>query len=65
MPLSEALGELGVEAGAEAETIRRAYLRLIKTRNPERDPAGFQRARQAYELARAAAGSGASLFSVD
>jgi hypothetical protein len=53
--LSEALGELGVEAGAEAETIRRAYLRLIKTRKPETDPAGFQRARQAYELARAAA----------
>ncbi len=55
MTLEEAFAELGVEAGAETETIRRAYLRLIKTRKPETDPAGFQRARQAYELARAGA----------
>jgi hypothetical protein len=51
--LAEAWRELGVEPGADAETVRRAYLRLIKTRKPEVDPAGFQRARQAYEIARA------------
>jgi hypothetical protein len=51
--LAEAWRELGVEPGADAETVRRAYLRLIKTRKPEADPAGFQRARQAYEIARA------------
>jgi hypothetical protein len=51
--LTEAWQELGVEPGADAETVRRAYLRLIKTRKPESDPAGFQRAREAFEIARA------------
>jgi len=50
--LTDAWKELGVEAGADAETVRRAYLRLIKTRKPESDPVGFQRAREAYEIAR-------------
>ena len=53
MTLTEAWKELGVDPGADAETVRRAYLRLIKTRKPESDPAGFQRAREAYEIARA------------
>ncbi len=53
MTLIEAWSELGVEPGADAETVRRAYLRLIKTRKPEADPDGFQRARLAYEIARA------------
>jgi hypothetical protein len=51
--LTDAWKELGVDPGADAETVRRAYLRLIKTRKPESDPAGFQRAREAYEIARA------------
>jgi hypothetical protein len=51
--LTEAWTELGVEPGADAETVRRAYLRLIKTRKPESDPVGFQRARTAFEVARA------------
>jgi hypothetical protein len=51
--LDDAWRELGLEPGADAETVRRAYLRLIKTRKPEQDPAGFQRAREAYETARA------------
>jgi hypothetical protein len=51
--LDDAWRELGLEPGADAETVRRAYLRLIKTRKPEQDPAGFQRAREAYEMARA------------
>ena len=53
MTLTDAWKELGVDPGADAETVRRAYLRLIKTRKPESDPAGFQRAREAYEIARA------------
>ena len=53
MTLDDAWRELGLEPGADAETVRRAYLRLIKTRKPEQDPAGFQRAREAYEIARA------------
>jgi len=51
--LTEAWTELGLEPGADAETVRRAYLRLIKTRKPESDPVGFQRAREAFEVARA------------
>jgi hypothetical protein len=48
----EAFAELGIVPGVDADSARRAYLRLIKTRRPEADPAGFQRARQAYELVR-------------
>jgi hypothetical protein len=51
--LAEALTELGLEPGADAETVRRAYLRLIKVRKPESDPEGFKRTREAYETARA------------
>ena len=53
MTLAEAWRELGVEPGADSETVRRAYLRLVKTRKPEQDPVGFQRLRDAYEIARA------------
>jgi len=51
--LEEAWRELGVEPDADAETVRRAYLRLIRTRKPESDPVGFKRAREAFEIARA------------
>jgi len=51
--LTDAWRELGIDPGADADTVRRAYLRLIKTRKPESDPAGFQRAREAFEIARA------------
>lgn len=54
MTVQEALAELGVEPGADVETIRRAYLRLVKTRKPEADPEGFKRAREAFEVARGA-----------
>ena len=54
MTLTEALAELGLQPGADAETVRRTYLRLIKTRKPESDPEGFRRAREAFEIARAA-----------
>jgi len=52
--LTEALAELGLQPGADAETVRRTYLRLIKTRKPESDPEGFRRAREAFEIARGA-----------
>jgi murein DD-endopeptidase MepM/ murein hydrolase activator NlpD len=48
---AEAVRELGVEPGADRAAIRRAYLRLVKIRSPERDPEGFKRLRLAYELA--------------
>lgn len=49
----DALLELGVDANASSDEIRRAYLRLVKTRSPERDPMGFRRARASYEVVRA------------
>jgi curved DNA-binding protein CbpA len=49
----DAFAELGVALGAPAEAIRRAYLKLVRQRSPEADPEGFQRAREAYEVARA------------
>ncbi len=54
MTLTEALAELGVKAGADADTVRRTYLRLIKERKPESDPEGFRRAREAFEIVRGA-----------
>lgn len=52
LSFDDALLELGVEANASADEVRRAYLRLVKTRSPERDPMGFRRARAAYEVVR-------------
>ncbi|MCA9612437.1 MAG: hypothetical protein KC586_06725 [Myxococcales bacterium] len=44
---------LGLEADErDAKTIRRAYLRAIKTASPERDPDRFQALREAYECLR-------------
>jgi len=50
--IDEAYRELGLAEDADADTVRRAYLRLLKTRKPEVDPDGFQRLREAYELAK-------------
>jgi hypothetical protein len=47
---TEALAILGIHAGTDARSARRAYLRLVKTHKPERDPDGFQRVRTAWEL---------------
>ena len=52
LSFDDALLELGVDAKATAEEVRRAYLRLVKTHSPERDPMGFRRARTDYEVAR-------------
>ena len=57
MTLDEARRELGVAAADDDETVRRAYLRLLKTRKPDADPIGFQRLREAYEVARARGGA--------
>jgi hypothetical protein len=54
MTLEEARGELGVAAEAAPEVVRRAYLRLLKTRKPEVDPQGFARLREAYDFLKAA-----------
>jgi hypothetical protein len=50
MSRDEALTLLGVDADADAQTRKRAYLRRLKQTKPERDPEGFQRLREAYEL---------------
>jgi hypothetical protein len=49
MTFDEALRELGLTTTVDASSARRAYLKLIKTRKPESDPEGFQRAREAWE----------------
>lgn len=48
--LDEALGELGLSEITDASEVRKAYLRLLKTRKPEVDPEGFMRLREAFEL---------------
>ena len=62
MTFVEALGELGLEAGASPEAIRAAYLKLLRVRRPDRDPQGFQRLREAYERAQAPANDAVEAF---
>jgi len=59
--LSEALAELNLGESASEDDVRRAYLRLLKTRKPEQDPEGFKRLREAYEVAKAHIASGVPL----
>ena len=42
---------LGLKPGADRAEIRRAYARLLKTTNPEDDPEGFMRLREAHDAA--------------
>ena len=51
MTLDEAFAVLGVEMSADHDAIRRAYLRRLHACGPERDPEGFKRLRQAFEIA--------------
>ena len=43
--------ELEIERTGDIGLLRRAYARLLNQRNPEDDPEGFQRLRQAYDRA--------------
>ncbi|MCO5168713.1 MAG: J domain-containing protein [Planctomycetes bacterium] len=40
---------LGVSPGADEATVRAAYLAAVKAHPPDRDPAAFERVRDAYE----------------
>nr|WP_249264762.1 J domain-containing protein [Salmonella enterica] len=42
---------LGIEATADIDAIRQAYLALLPTFHPETDPQGFKQLREAYETA--------------
>ncbi|MDE5748705.1 MAG: J domain-containing protein, partial [Acetatifactor sp.] len=42
---------LGIERTKDQEEIRGAYRRLLQQVNPEDDPEGFKRLREAYEAA--------------
>ena len=52
MPLDDPYQALELTPGATDEEIRAAYLRKIKEHPPERDPAEFERIRDAYEQLR-------------
>ncbi len=43
---------LGLEETADDAAVRAAYLAAVRTYSPDRDPAGFQRIREAYEAIR-------------
>ena len=58
MTFAEAQRLLGIEPGADAQAVRRAYIAAVKARPPERDPEGFQQVRAAYELLRHGAPAG-------
>ena len=49
---AEAVSVLELTPPANADVVRRAYLRRVKKVRPERDPEGFQRLRCAYEMLR-------------
>lgn len=56
MTSDEACELLVLKPGADSAAVRAAYLRAVKAHPPERDPDGFQRVREAYELLRRAPG---------
>lgn len=54
---------LGVDEDADDETVRKAYLRLVRAFPPEHEPVRFQEIREAYEsIALAPARMGYRLF---
>jgi hypothetical protein len=49
MATNEDWAQLGIAPTTDAQAIRRAYTRALKTVKPDSDPTGFQALRQAYE----------------
>jgi curved DNA-binding protein CbpA len=43
---------LGLEETADDEAVRAAYLEAVRKSPPDRDPEGFRRIREAYEVLR-------------
>ncbi len=52
VPDEDPYAVLGVERGATAEDVRRAYFRLVRQNPPEAHPEEFKRIRAAYEMLR-------------
>ena len=50
--MAEAFATLGLgeHTAVTQDAIRRAYLRQVRAHPPERDPEGFRRVREAYEI---------------
>jgi hypothetical protein len=55
---------LGLEPTTDTAVIRRAYATVLRRTNPDEDPAGFARLRQAYEVALMQARAAAAASSV-
>ena len=60
MTPSAALRHLGLRAGADVPAIRKAYAALYKAMDPDADPEGYARLRQARDIALRAAKSAAA-----
>lgn len=51
MTVDEAFSRLGLDPGADAKAIKRAYHTQLRQTKPDRDPEGFRRLREAFEVA--------------
>ncbi len=51
-PLADPYAVLEVERSATAAEVRLAYLQQVRAHPPERDPEGFKRVREAYDVLR-------------
>ncbi len=49
-PFEQARAALGVPAGADRAAVKRAYRAAVAEHPPDRDPDGFRRVRESYEL---------------
>jgi len=60
MSPDDAFEVLGLQPDADTKAIKRAYHKLLKRHKPDRDPDGFRRLREAFEVATAHAAMEAS-----